>query len=173
MAILKIIQYPDLRLKRKGQLVKDIKAKHVQRSIQDMLQTLLVAQNCAALASTQLDIEDPPSIVVINNANTILGSVLCLINPEIVEQSNEAVAAEEGCMSIMSQSRQSIYVKIRRAEKIKVTAMDIHGKNVVFEATDFLARCIQHECDHLRGMITLDYLEENERLVVERKIAKF
>ena len=169
MAILQIIQYPDLRLKRKGRLVKDIKASQVQQAIQNMLQTLSVSQNCAALAATQLDMEDPPRIVVIN-AGMNLGKVLCLINPEIVERSDATVVAEEGCMSIMPHSMQSIHVKVARAEKIKVKALDIQGKKLIFEATDFLARCIQHECDHLQGVITLDYLKGDERLVMEQKI---
>jgi peptide deformylase len=139
----------------------------VQQGIQDMLQTLSAAQNCAALASTQLDIVDPPSIIVFN-ANSVSSDVLCLINVKIVERSSEVVDSEEGCMSVKPQSNY-ISVKIKRAKKIKVKAMDIHGKNIDFEAEGFSAICIQHEYDHLRGVVNLDHLEADERLLIDQK----
>jgi len=169
MSILKILQYPDLRLRRKSHQINDVKAPKIQKIIENMMETLLAKKSCAGLASTQLDLEHPPSITVINNGEgTDKTNILCLINPKITAIEGGAIN-EEGCMSIYPSE---ITAKVKRAAKISVQALDIHSNKMEFEATGFLAQCIQHECDHLQGILYIDHLSKLKRIYIEKKITK-
>ena len=168
MAILRILQYPDLRLRSKSYMVDDVKSEKIKKIISDMLETLGNTENCAALAATQLDIQRPPSIVVINPMCSD-GAEICLVNPRIISQEGRDVA-KEGCMSIFLGD--DIYVKVERSAKIGVEAINANGKKIKFEAEGFLARCIQHECDHLNGILYIDHLSKLKRSLLEKKILK-
>ncbi len=169
MSILKILQYPDLRLRCKGHKVTDVKSAKIKKIIKNMLETLANTENCAALAATQLDIEQPPCITVINPPTDDADySVLCLINPQIIAQESSN-KAEEGCMSIFPED---IRAEIKRANKIKVKALDVHGNHIEFEAEGYIARCIQHECDHLNGILYIDHLSKLKRSLLEKKMLK-
>ena len=167
MAILNVVQYPDLRLKRKGHQVADPTNACVQKVISDMLETLASFESCAGLAATQLAIENPPSITVINSI-TPEEKTLCLINPQIIFSEGEATE-EEGCMSI---NPSDVYSLVKRATKIKVKALNQYGNHIEFIAENFLARCIQHEVDHLNGILYLDRISPLKRLRIEKKIIK-
>lgn len=78
-------------------------------------------------------------------------SKFCLINPEIVEKSEETVELEEGCLSYPNQ-----FGKVVRSTKVKVKALDLDGKNVTLEAEGLLAQALQHEIDHLNGEVFKD-----------------
>ena len=169
MPILKILQYPDLRLRRKSIDVTDVKSAKIQKIIENMMETLVNTDNCGALAATQLDLENPPSIVVVNHLKDHkYDNILCLINPKIISKEGSAIN-EEACMSVCPQE---IYAEIKRATKVKVKALDHNGNQVELDATDYFARCIQHECDHLRGVLYIDYLSKSERSRIDEKIAK-
>lgn len=167
MAILNIIQYPDLRLKRKSIDVTDVKAPHIQKIITSMFTTLANTNNCAALAAVQLDLENPPSIVVFNSSEENK-SPCCLINPKIIKQKGSE-SAKEGCMSVLVDD---IFAEVKRATEITVTALDVYGEKIEFTAQDFMARCIQHECDHLQGIIYLDRISRLKRALIDKKIKK-
>jgi peptide deformylase len=169
MTILKTLQYPDLRLRRKGHKVTDVKSAKIKKIIKNMLETLANAKSCAALAATQLDIEQPPSITVINPITDDMDDVLCLINPQIVAQEGSNTE-EEGCMSFFPDD--NIRAEIKRANKTKVKALDVHGNHIEFEAEGYLARCIQHECDHLNGILFIDHLSKLKRSMLEKKMLK-
>lgn len=164
MSIIKILLYPDPRLKTKGEKVEKIDTQ-IQTIIDDMFETHYQSENCAALAATQLDFEKPKHITVIDFSPE-KNQPLCLINAEIIEAFGETYE-EEGCMSVPG-----IYEKIRRAEKIKVRALDRNGKVIELAADGFLAKCIQHELDHLNGMIYLDRLSSLKRQRAEKKFEK-
>lgn len=166
MAILKILQYPDPRLKIKAKTV-TVFDDHLQKIIDDMFETHYHSDNCAALAATQLDIIDPPAVTVIDFSEH-RNQPLCLINPEIIATEGE-LSQEEGCMSVGFDT----YEKVVRAEKIKVRALDREQKILEFNADGFLAKCIQHELDHLRGIIFLDKLSNLKRLRIEKRLDKF
>ena len=168
MSILKIIQYPDLRLRRKSIDVTDVKSVKTQKIIENMIETLINADNCGALAATQLDLKDPPSIIVISHAkNPNHDGILCLINPQIIAKEGSAIN-EEACMSIYPKE---IYAKVKRAAKVKVKALNHNGDQIELDATDYFSRCIQHECDHLRGILYIDRLSKSERSRIDKKIA--
>jgi peptide deformylase len=167
MSILQILQYPDLRLRRKSNKVTNVNSEKIKKTIKNMLETLANAKNCAALAATQLDIKQPPSIIVINSMDDD-SNVLCLINPQITAQEGRSVA-EEGCMSVFPGD---ICAEIKRATSIKVKALTAQGNKVEFAADGYLARCIQHECDHLNGILYIDYLSKLKRALLEKKMKK-
>lgn len=166
MTTLKILQYPDSLLRRKAKFVDDVKSKKIQKIIEDMKETLQNSKNCAALASTQLDIEDPPHLTVINCPET--NKILCLINLEIIEKQGSEKDIE-GCMSVYPNT---IHAKVERATKIKIRALNQNGDQLEFEATDFMARCIQHEYDHLCGILYIDHLSKIKRNRIDKKISK-
>lgn len=168
MAVLSILQYPDLRLRRKGYLVNNVQETKIQKTIEEMMATLLNNQNCAGLAATQLDLEEPPNIMVINQHHAESPSILCLLNTQILTKEGTTLE-DEGCMSVYPQA---ISAKVTRAAAIKVKAVDQHGNQIEFEAKDFLARCIQHEYDHLQGILYIDHLPKLKRYRIDRKITK-
>lgn len=168
MSTIPILNYPDPRLRTKARQVESVHAPDIQKIIHDMLETLAQTENCAALAATQLDLINPPSITVINIPNpNFEKNALCLINPKIIETSGECTDVE-GCMSIFPSN---IHGKVKRAQKIKVQALNVNGEEIEFETEDFLARCLQHEIDHLHGIIYLDHLSPLKKKFVEKKIA--
>lgn len=166
MTIVKILQFPDPRLRTKGKKVTDFSNKETQQMIDDMFETHYASENCAALACTQLDFKKPKHITVIDFSQE-KNQPLCLVNAEIIEKIGEETSGE-GCMSVKG----GAYEKVTRAAKIKVRAQDRHGKLLEFEAEGFMAKCIQHELDHLDGKLFIDYLSHLKRDLIKRKIAK-
>ncbi len=164
MPIFKILQYPDPRLQRKAHHVTQIDER-IRNIINDMFETHYKAENCAALAATQLDMPNPPHMTVIDFSEK-KNEPLCLINAEIIAREGETYEGE-GCMSI-----QGVYDKVKRASKITVRAMDQAGNTREFSAEGFLAKCIQHELDHLNGTIFIDHLSNLKRGRVDKKFKK-
>lgn len=166
MTIIKILQYPDPKLKRKAVKVEKFDDA-LQKIIDDMFETHYAATNCAALAATQLDLPIPYSITVIDYSDS-KNEPLCLVNPEVVERSGEQFELE-GCMSIYPEVA---YEKVKRAQKVKVKAQDRYGKPIEIEAEGFFAKCLQHEIDHLEGVVFLDRLPQIKKERVLKKIKK-
>lgn len=167
MAKLKILQYPDLRLRSKGLSVMDVKNSKIQQLIDDMLEIMLADKGCAGLAATQLDIQNPPQVAVINE-DPVEKKVLCLINPVITHSEGKACDTE-GCMSICSPY---IRAEIVRPEKITLKALDRESKQLEITTGGDLARYIQHEIDHLNGILYIDHLSPLKRKMIDKKIAK-
>ncbi|OGT63602.1 MAG: peptide deformylase [Gammaproteobacteria bacterium RIFCSPHIGHO2_12_FULL_45_9] len=163
MSILRILQYPDPLLRRKGMQVTDFGA-DFQKTVDDMFETHYAETACAALAATQLAIPNAPAVTVIDFSEQH-DQPLCLVNPRIVEASGELLE-EEACMSV-GQAGERISAAVKRATRIRVQAQDRHGQDLDFEAVDFMAKCIQHELDHLQGKLFIDHLSplKRERLV--------
>jgi peptide deformylase len=171
MATIRILQYPDIRLKTLAGKVSDFKDPTFQQIVDDMFETHYAATNCAALAATQLDIDNPPHVTVIDFSEK-KNEPLCLVNAEIIEHIGSRIE-EEGCMSVGCDIGANVYEKVKRADKIKVKAQDRHGNPLEFEAEGFMAKCIQHELDHLDGKIFLDRLSKLKRQRLESKLNKF
>lgn len=167
MAMIEILQYPDPRLRIKARIVTDFNDPELQKIIDDMFETLYNTENCAGLAATQLAIPNPPRVTVID-VSSEHNQPLCLINPEILAREGE-VALPEGCMSVHPDH---VHETVRRAPRIKAKAYDRHGKEFTFEAEGLLAKCVQHEIDHLNGKLYIDHLSTLKRHLVETKIKK-
>ncbi|PHQ80531.1 MAG: peptide deformylase [Coxiella sp. (in: Bacteria)] len=170
MAVIRILQFPDVRLKASARKVDNFEDPKFQQIVDDMFETHYASANCAALAATQLDLIDPPHVTVID-FSPAKDQPLCLVNGEVIEGSGEHTE-EEGCMSVGCDLGVGVWEKVTRPEKIKVRAHDRHGKLLEFEADGFMAKCIQHELDHLNGKIFLDHLSKLKRLRLEKKLDK-
>jgi peptide deformylase len=164
-----ILQFPEDTelLKRQGIKVTDFGPK-LQTVVDNMFETLYSAANCAALAATQLNIPNAPFITVID-FSAERDSPLCLINAEIIEEHGET-NFKEGCMSVNTRRGKPVNATIKRAEKIAVKFQDREGKETTINEDGFMAKCIQHEIDHLHGILYIDYLKGLKRTMLERKI---
>jgi peptide deformylase len=166
MAVVGILQYPDPRLKKVGDVVKDVHAPEVQAMIADMFETLYAEEHCAGLASTQLDFAHPKQITVIDFSEE-KDQPLCLVNPEIIAREGETNTAE-GCMSVSG----GAYEKVKRAERITVRYVTKDGKTVEATHDAFMAKCIQHEVDHLNGKLFIEHLSRLKQSRIHQKILK-
>lgn len=167
MAILKILQYPDKRLKRVSIPVETFDDS-IQKVIDDMFETHYATPNCAALAATQLDLPIPWRITVIDYSKE-KDQPLCLINPQIISFEGEQFEYE-GCMSVYPEQ---MHEKVKRAMTITVKAQDRHGAPFEITAEGYFAKCIQHEVDHLDGKIYIDRLHKISLERFNRKLKKF
>jgi peptide deformylase len=172
MPTIAILQYPDKRLNKKAEIVTDFKDKALQLIIDDMLETLHASDNCAGLAATQLNIKKPQQVTVIydyrKEKSPSKDSALCLINPEIIAQSEEESHDPESCMSISG----GVYEVVTRAAKVTVRACDRDGNPLEIEGEGFMAKLLQHEIDHLNGIIFIDRLSRLKRQRIDKKMFK-
>jgi len=158
MALLRILHYPDPRLHKVAAEVPAVDD-NIRRLIKDMAETMYAAPG-VGLAATQVDVHKRVIVVDISETRDQLKA---LVNPKILEASGTA-DCEEGCLSVPG-----IYEKVRRAERIKVSARDQRGRPFRLEAQGMLAVCLQHEIDHLDGKVFVEYLS---RLKQQRILAK-
>lgn len=168
MAMLEILQHPDPRLRKKAKTVTNSKDPVLQKTIDDMIETLYNTANCAGLAATQLAIADPYRVTVIDVSEE-KNHLRVLINPEVLATEGEALLQWEGCMSVWPEE---IHGKVLRPEKVKARYFDREGNVHEIEADELLAKCIQHEIDHLNGKLYIDLLSPLKKQLVERKITK-
>jgi peptide deformylase len=161
MAILEILVYPDERLRTVAKPVKSVDDR-IRQLVKDMLETMYDA-NGIGLAATQVNVHEQ---VIVMDLSEERDSPLVLINPSIVERNGEQVY-DEGCLSIPE-----YYAPVKRAEHIKITAMDEQGEIFELEAEGLQAVCIQHEMDHLAGKVFVDYLSRLKQDRVRKKMVK-
>jgi peptide deformylase len=161
MALLSIIKYPDPRLNKVAEAVMEVD-QQVRRLVDDMAQTMYAAPG-VGLAATQVDVHKRLIIIDISEDKDQL---LVLINPEILESSGE-VECEEGCLSVPG-----VYESVVRAGQVRVAAIDANGDPFELEASGLLAVCIQHEMDHLKGIVFVEYLSRLKQGRIARKMRK-
>lgn len=161
MAILEILVYPDERLRTVAKPVKKVDD-HVRTLVNDMKETMYHA-NGIGLAATQVDVHQQ---VIVMDLSEERDQPIVFINPSIVEKDGEQVY-DEGCLSIPE-----YYAPVKRAERVKVTALDEQGEIFELEADGLLAVCIQHEMDHLAGKVFVDYLSRLKQDRVRKKLVK-
>ncbi len=166
MAIRTIRTYPDPVLRAKTARVEAVDDS-LQRLIEDMVETMHAAPG-VGLAANQIGV--PLQLAVIDISDREEGrpkrSLVVLINPEIISQEG-SVVAEEGCLSIPDLSE-----KVKRAAKVKVRAQDRTGKVFEMEADGLMAKALQHEIDHLNGILFVDRLSPLKRSIFRRKLKK-
>lgn len=162
MALLTILCYPDARLQKVAKPVQAVDDR-IHALIDDMLETMYDAGGIG-LAATQIDVHER---LVVIDASEERNQPLVLINPEITWMSDERVKGEEGCLSVPG-----IYDGVERATAVKVKALDRHGKEQSIEAEGMLAICIQHELDHLKGKVFVEYLSPLKQGRIKTKMVK-
>ncbi len=153
MAVLEIRVLPDPVLRQKSKRVHVINGS-VQKLIENMLETLHAAPGRAGLAAPQVGV--PLRVVVIGISEEEPDIVL--INPEIVRRSGERTISE-GCLSIPGYT-----ADVKRSEKVTVKGRDRTGKEVRIRGTELLAQALEHEIDHLNGILYIDRLESLDML---------
>lgn len=164
MAILDIIVAPDPRLKNKAKPV-PVVDESVRRLMVDMVETMHLAPGIG-LASVQVGDLRRVIVVDVSDPNKNRDPI-CMANPELIWTSNEECLHEEGCLSLPEQ-----YVEIKRPKTIRVRYLDETGEIRELEADGLLAICIQHEMDHLDGILFVDHLSSLKRGIILRKLAK-
>ena len=161
MTILNILKYPDPRLYKVADEVKVIDSK-IKDLISDMAETMYGAPGIG-LAATQVDVHQRIIVIDISEDKD---NLLVMINPTILEQRGEELN-QEGCLSVPE-----VFEKVKRAEWIKISALDKNGKKFELQADGLLAVCIQHEMDHLKGKVFVDYLSNLKKNRIKKKLIK-
>ncbi|HEX7329463.1 MAG TPA: peptide deformylase [Casimicrobiaceae bacterium] len=161
MALLPILEYPDPRLKKVAARVGRV-TPEIRKLVSDMAETMYAAPGIG-LAATQVNVHKQ---VLILDVSEHRDELRVFIDPVLVEASGEA-ENEEGCLSVPG-----YYDKVTRAERVRVRALDEHGESFELDADGLLAVCIQHEMDHLRGKVFVDYLSPLKRARVAAKLRK-
>jgi peptide deformylase len=164
MAIRSVLVAPDPRLKQLSQPVEAVDAA-MRTLIDDMLETMYAAPGIG-LAAVQLGI--PKQIIVMDLAREgEKPAPRHFINPQILWTSDELITCEEGCLSVPD-----LYDEVERPAKVRMRYLDREGKTQDVEAEGMLAVCLQHEMDHLKGVLFIDHLSKLKRDMMLRKLAK-
>ncbi len=161
MALLSIIHYPDPRLHKIAAPVTVVDAS-IRKLARDLADTMYSAPG-VGLAATQVDVHKQVIVIDISETHDQL---LVLINPKILDSRGRA-DCEEGCLSVPG-----IFEKVTRAEWVKVQALGIDGKPFQVESDGLLAVCIQHEIDHLKGKVFVEYLSQLKQKRIVGKLKK-
>ena len=162
MPLLNILRYPDPRLHKVAKPITVFDAR-LQRLAENMAATMYDAPG-VGLAATQVDVHEQMVVIDISETRSALR---VFINPELIWASAETQVYEEGCLSVPG-----IYDGVERPERIKVRALDVHGRPFELEADGLLAVCIQHEIDHLKGKVFVEYLSPLKRNRIKAKLQK-
>ncbi|NML42754.1 peptide deformylase [Ramlibacter sp. G-1-2-2] len=162
MALLPILVYPDPRLHTVAKPVAAVDDR-IRALVKDMLETMYDA-NGIGLAATQVDVHE--RLIVIDTSEE-RDEPMVLINPELTWASEEVQVGDEGCLSVPG-----IYDGVERSSAIRVQALDEHGQSREIAAEGLLAVCIQHEMDHLRGKVFVEYLSPLKRNRIKTKMLK-
>lgn len=162
MSLLTILRYPDPRLHKVAKPVTVFDAR-LKKLAADMAETMYDAPG-VGLAATQIDVHE--QLIVIDTSET-RDELRVFINPEIIWASGEKQVYDEGCLSVPG-----IYDGVERPARVKVRALDLDGKPFELEADGLLAVCIQHEIDHLKGKVFVEYLSPLKRNRIKTKLLK-
>jgi peptide deformylase len=164
MALMPIIVAPDPRLKRKSKPVAKVDER-VRRLMADMLKTMYDS-NGIGLSAPQVGVLE--RVVVVDCAREgEKPQPVKLANPEVVWESDETVMCSEGCLSLPEQ-----YADVERPVAVRVRYLDEQNEIRELEAKGLLATCIQHEIDHLDGVLFVDHISALKRGIILRKLVK-
>jgi len=158
---LPILHYPDKRLRTIAKEVSKVDDE-TKLLVKNMFETMYDAPGIG-LAATQVDHHERIIVIDITNDKS---NPICLINPEIIEKDGE-IEWEEGCLSVPK-----YYESVKRANKIRVRALNEMGETYEIEADELLSVCIQHEMDHLNGILFVDHLSKLKQRRLLEKLKK-
>ena len=163
MTIKKILTEPDPFLRQKSKNVDKVDDE-IRRLMDDMLDTMYDAPGIG-LAAIQIGV--PKRIIVIDLSKEEKKTPLYFVNPEIIIKSDNNATYEEGCLSVPGQ-----FAEIDRPDQCSVSYLDYHGNKQKLKAEGLLATCIQHEIDHLEGILFIDYLSKLKKSMIVKKLSK-
>jgi peptide deformylase len=164
MALRQILTEPNKILREKSLSVENVD-NDIQILMDDMLETMYAAPGIG-LAAIQVGI---PKRVIVLDIKQKEGqkNPIHLVNPEIIEKSKNNLTYEEGCLSVPGQ-----FAEIDRPDKCHVKYLDYYGEKKEIKAEGMLATCIQHEIDHLEGILFIDYLSKLKKTMIIKKLSK-
>lgn len=167
MALLEIVIYPDPILKQVAKPVEEVDSR-IRKLLQDMAETMYNAPGIG-LAAPQVGHSIRAIVVDLgeDDEGQKRSDLIKLVNPEIVSASG-TIDYEEGCLSIPD-----VRETVRRSAHITVTGLDHEGREVEIQAEGLLAICLQHEIDHLNGVLFIDRLSPIRRELVKKKLQRF
>jgi len=164
MALKEILTEPNKILRQKSSIVQKVD-KDIQKLMDDMLETMYAAPGIG-LAAIQVGVAK--RIIVLDIApKDSPRNPMYFINPEIIEKSENQSTYEEGCLSVPGQ-----FAEINRPEKCHIKYLDYNGEKKEIKAEGMLATCIQHEMDHLEGILFIDYLSKLKKTMIIKKLSK-
>jgi peptide deformylase len=180
MSIRKILTEPNKILREKSLRVENVN-KDIQRLMDDMLETLYAAPGIG-LAAIQVGVAKRVIVMDISRSRNDIGSdkddvnkkednetkrPMYFVNPEIIWKSEDRFTYEEGCLSLPNQ-----FAEIDRPKQCHVKYLDYNGRSQELRADGLLATCIQHEIDHLEGILFIDYLSKLKKEMIIKKLSK-
>ena len=166
MALRQILTEPNKILREKSLKVDQVN-QEIQKLIDDMIETMYAAPGIG-LAAIQVGV--PKRIIVLDVSSKSQDkekNPMCFINPEIITKSEKNSTYEEGCLSVPGQ-----FAEIDRPENCYIKYLDYYGKPKEIKAEGMLATCIQHEMDHLEGILFIDYLSKLKKSMIMKKLSK-
>ena len=164
MALREILTEPNKILRQKSLKVEEVD-QDIQKLIDDMFDTMYAAPGIG-LAAIQVGV--PKRVIVLDIARKDEPKKpMCFVNPEVIEKSQNNSTYEEGCLSVPGQ-----FAEIERPDKCHIKYLDYNGKSQEIKAEGMLATCIQHEMDHLEGILFIDYLSKLKRSMIVKKLSK-
>ena len=164
MALREILVEPNKVLREKS-LAVDKVDEDLQKLMNDMLETMYAAPGIG-LAAIQIGI--PKRVIVLDlSKNDEPKNPMYFVNPEIIKKSENNLTYEEGCLSVPGQ-----FAEIDRPDKCQIKYLDYYGQPKELEAKGMLATCIQHEIDHLEGILFIDYLSKLKKSMIIKKLSK-
>lgn len=161
MSVMTVLEYPDPRLRKLAEPVTEF-GSALHKLADDMFETMYDEQGIG-LAATQVDVHKRLVVIDLQDNHH---EPLVLVNPEIVERHGETIS-EEGCLSVPEYR-----ADVPRAERIRVRAQNLDGEAFELDADGLLAICIQHELDHLRGILFVDHLSRLKQERYRKRLAK-
>ena len=164
MTVRRIITEPNKLLRQISKQVDSV-GKEEKKLMDDMLETMYAA-NGIGLAAIQIGI--PKRIIVIDlNRDEVQKKPMYFVNPVIKNKDRKLATYEEGCLSVPEQ-----FAEIDRPSKCEVEYLDYDGNKKILKADGLLATCIQHEMDHLEGILFIDYLSKLKKSMIIKKLSK-
>ena len=163
MTIKTIITEPNEILRQVSKPVQTV-GNEERKLMDDMLETMYAA-NGIGLAAIQIGI--PKRIIVMDISKDGLKNPMYFVNPIIKNKDKDKTTYEEGCLSVPD-----YFAEVDRPKYCEVEYLDYNGKNKILEADGLLATCIQHEMDHLEGILFIDYLSKLKKTMIVKKLSK-
>ena len=165
MALREILIEPNKILREKSLKVEQVN-KDLQTLMDDMLETMYAAPGIGLAA---IQVGAPKRVIVLDLAKKDSPkNPMYFVNPEIIEKSKTNSTYEEGCLSVPGQ-----FAEIDRPDKCHIKYLDYHGQPQEIRAEGMLATCIQHEIDHLEGILFIDYLSKLKKSMIVKKLSKY
>ena len=164
MPLREILTEPNEILRKKSLPVERVDG-DLQQLMNDMLDTMYAAPGIG-LAAIQLGV--PKRVIVLDlSSKGEPKNPMCFVNPEILAKSENKLTYEEGCLSVPGQ-----FAEIDRPDKCHIKYLDYNGQQKEIKAEGMIATCIQHEMDHLEGILFIDYLSKLKKTMIVKKLSK-